>query len=33
MEVGKMPLQFDMPLEELKTYQGTNPRPQDFDAY
>ncbi|MCD6405881.1 MAG: acetylxylan esterase [Planctomycetes bacterium] len=23
----------DMPLEELKTYRGTNPRPADFDAY
>lgn len=23
----------DMPLEELRTYQGTNPRPLDFDAY
>ena len=23
----------DMPLEELRTYQGTNPRPADFDAY
>ena len=27
-----MPL-VDMPLEELRTYQGTNPRPADFDAY
>ena len=25
-----MPLMFDMPLEELKTYQGRNPR-QDLD--
>jgi len=24
---------FDMPLAELKTYQGRNPRPADFDAY
>ncbi len=24
---------FDLPLAELKTYQGTNPRPADFDAY
>jgi cephalosporin-C deacetylase len=24
---------FDMPLEELKTYQGCNPRPDDFDAF
>ncbi|MDL2206225.1 acetylxylan esterase [Eubacteriales bacterium OttesenSCG-928-N13] len=23
----------DMPLEELKQYQGTNPKPTDFDAY
>lgn len=28
-----MPLMFDMPLEELKTYQGRNPRPADFDTY
>ncbi len=28
-----MPLQFDMPLAELKTYQGRNPRPADFEAY
>jgi len=28
-----MPLTFDMPLEELPTYQGTNPRPADFDAF
>jgi len=28
-----MPLTFDMPLEKLKEYQGTNPRPADFDAY
>ena len=27
-----MPL-IDMPLEELRTYQGVNPRPDDFDAY
>lgn len=27
-----MPL-FDMPLEQLRTYAGTNPRPADFDAY
>ncbi len=27
-----MPL-IDMPLEELKTYQGRNPKPADFDAY
>ena len=28
-----MPLMFDMPLEQLKTYQGVNPRPDDFDAF
>jgi cephalosporin-C deacetylase len=28
-----MPLMFDMPLEELRTYQGTNPRPDDFNSY
>jgi cephalosporin-C deacetylase len=28
-----MPLMFDMPLEKLKTYQGTNPKPDDFDAF
>ena len=28
-----MPLSFDMPYEELLTYQGTNPRPADFDQY
>ena len=28
-----MPLLFDMPLEELYTYQGINPKPADFDAY
>jgi cephalosporin-C deacetylase len=28
-----MPLTFDMPREKLETYQGTNPRPADFDAY
>lgn len=27
-----MPL-IDMPLEELKRYNGTNPRPDDFDTY
>ena len=27
-----MPL-VDMPLEKLKEYSGTNPRPADFDAY
>jgi cephalosporin-C deacetylase len=24
---------FDLPLNKLKTYQGTNPRPRDFEAY
>jgi len=24
---------FDYPIEELKTYRGINPRPDDFDAY
>lgn len=28
-----MPLLFDMPMEKLKEYQGTNPRPADFDEY
>lgn len=28
-----MPLSFDYPLEQLRTYQGINPRPADFDAY
>ncbi|HNT75448.1 MAG TPA: alpha/beta fold hydrolase [Anaerolineae bacterium] len=28
-----MPLTFDFPLEKLKTYQGINPRPVDFDGY
>jgi cephalosporin-C deacetylase len=28
-----MPLQFDMPLEELDSYQGRNPRPDDFEAF
>jgi cephalosporin-C deacetylase len=28
-----MPLSFDMPYEQLLTYQGTNPRPADFDEY
>lgn len=28
-----MPLLFDMPVEKLHTYQGTNPRPADFDQY
>lgn len=28
-----MPLTFDLSLEELYTYEGCNPRPDDFDAY
>ena len=28
-----MPLMFDMPLEKLKTYQGSNPRPDNFDDF
>lgn len=28
-----MPLLFDMPEEKLYTYQGTNPRPADFDEF
>ncbi|WP_416201766.1 acetylxylan esterase, partial [Thermanaerothrix sp.] len=28
-----MPLTFDLPLEQLKAYQGINPRPSDFDAF
>jgi cephalosporin-C deacetylase len=28
-----MPLTFDLPFEELQTYQGINPRPADFDAF
>jgi cephalosporin-C deacetylase len=28
-----MPLIFDLPLEQLKSYQGINPRPQDFDGF
>lgn len=28
-----MPLRFDMPFEQLVSYQGTNPRPDDFDSY
>lgn len=27
-----MPI-LDMPLDELKTYQGSSPRPVDFDAF
>ncbi|MCX6054222.1 MAG: alpha/beta fold hydrolase [Chloroflexi bacterium] len=28
-----MPLTFDFPLDQLKTYKGINPRPQDFDEF
>jgi cephalosporin-C deacetylase len=28
-----MPLTFDLPFEQLASYQGRNPRPQDFDAF
>ena len=28
-----MPLTFDMPLEELREYGGSNPRPVDFDDF
>ena len=28
-----MPLLFDMPYEDLLLYQGTNPKPADFDTY
>ena len=28
-----MPLTFDFPLEQLKDYTGTNPRPDDFDVF
>lgn len=28
-----MPLTFDFPLDQLKTYKGINPRPVDFDEY
>ena len=28
-----MPLQFDMPLDKLREYQGLNPRPDDFDVF
>jgi len=28
-----MPLTFDLPLDELHTYQGTNPKPADFEAF
>lgn len=28
-----MPLLFDMPLDKLHSYQGINPKPQDFDRF
>jgi len=28
-----MPLLFDMPYEDLLTYEGTNPKPSDFDTF
>lgn len=28
-----MPLTFDMPLDQLKIYQGINPKPADFDPF
>jgi len=28
-----MPLLFDMPLDQLKKYEGRNPKPKDFDAF
>ena len=28
-----MPLQFDMPYDDLLAYEGTNPKPADFDTY
>jgi len=28
-----MPLTFDLPIEQLKTYQGKNPYPADFDSF
>ena len=28
-----MPLTFDMSSAELETYQGINPRPDDFDSF
>jgi cephalosporin-C deacetylase len=28
-----MPLIFDLPFEELESYQGRSPRPQDFDTF
>ena len=28
-----MPLTFDLPIEQLRTYEGKNPRPSDFDSF
>jgi cephalosporin-C deacetylase len=28
-----MPLLFDLPMDKLKTYAGTNPKPHDFDEF
>ena len=28
-----MPLTFDLPIEQLKTYWGKNPCPLDFDSF
>ncbi len=28
-----MPLTFDLPIEQLKSYQGKNPCPPDFDPF
>ncbi|HET8729229.1 MAG TPA: acetylxylan esterase [Alphaproteobacteria bacterium] len=28
-----MPLSFDLPLEKLRTYEGRNPKPADFDTF
>jgi len=28
-----MPLTFDLPIEQLKTYRGKNPCPEDFDSF
>ncbi len=28
-----MPLTFDLPIEQLKSYQGKNPCPKDFDSF
>ena len=28
-----MPLTFDLPIEQLRTYRGINPRPSDFDSF